>query len=184
LPSGGIPSPRSASPAVTLASPFPAPTDATSEALREIPLQRPELGSGDCAVTESRTRRVDPLGSLDVFGNEPLFVEGEFPNYDSHDAAGHAYARMRFLRDTLYRTYFLVRGANLETGEPILFRMERGEPTDELWLLGLNAEEPQPNYENQRSWIVDVGVPSPGCYVMQADGPGHFGSVVIVFEVP
>jgi hypothetical protein len=48
----------------------------------------------------------------------------------------------------------------------------------------MNAAQPQPNFENERFWEVDVGVPAPGCYVLQADGPGHFGSVVIVFEVP
>jgi hypothetical protein len=165
-------------------TPFPVRTDDAANALRDIPLQLPDPASDDCPVTEARRTDIGRIQGLDVFGHEPLFVEGQFPSYDSPDSSGYAYSGMRFIRDELFRTYFFVRGVNVATAERLMFRTGPREIDDELWLLGTNAAQPQPNFENERFWEVDVGVPARGCYVLQADGPGHFGSVVIVFEVP
>lgn len=178
------PSGRASPSSAITSTPFPVPTDDAANALRDIPLQLPDPASGDCPVSAAVPRESGRFQDLEVFGYEPLYVEGKFPSYDSPDSSGYAYSGMRFIRDELFRTYFFVRGVNVRTAEPLAFRTAPGQVDDELWLLAVNAAQPQPNFENERFWEVDVGVPGPGCYALQADGPGHFGSVVIVFEVP
>lgn len=69
-----------------------------------------------------------------MFGYEPLFVAGQFPSYDSPDSSGYAYSGMRFIRDELFRTHFFVRGANVATAEPLMFRTGPRQIDDELWL--------------------------------------------------
>jgi hypothetical protein len=109
------------------------PTDDAANALREIPLQLPEVASGDCPATKAQRKDIGRIQGLEVPGYEPLYVEGDFPAYDTPDSSGYAYSGMRFIRDELFRTYFFVRGVNVATAEPLMFRRDRSTTSCGYW---------------------------------------------------
>ena len=102
---------------------------------------------------------------------------------DSIEIEGARYLEVNWLSPPHYIRQALVRGINLESGEPIEFRSTDGAATWELYLTTATSTEVESIGPGFRTWSAHIGVPQPGCYALQVEARNHIGGYTIVFEV-
>ncbi len=181
---------QSGSPAVSgptppsVGSPSPAADDSFRAELRARPslLASIDVSSG-CPVTRSQTVQGTTVSAL---GSEPLFASGLKPTTLWEDATGAGGARaveIQWVSQPDYQDPLLVRGVNLDSGDPLEFRPFGAESADELWLTSGTSTEPEDIGPGFRMWTAELIIPRRGCYALQVEGFGHFGGYTIVFEL-
>jgi hypothetical protein len=139
--------------------------------------------SSGCPLTRSQPVQGTTISAL---GSEPLFAGGLKSTTLWEDATPAAVARaveVQWISEPDYQDPLLVRGADLDSGDPLEFRPDGAELVDELWLTSGTSTEPEDIGPGFRKWTAELIIPRRGCYAVQVEGFGHFGGYTIVFEV-
>ena len=179
-----LPPPSAPSDSQPASSTMPSVDDPTRALLRARPsvLDGIDVASG-CPVSQPKHVMGTVLSAL---GSEPLYAVGLGAVSEWEQAReidGERYLEVTWVSEPTNSSPLLVWGVELETREPVRFRLPNGDESDELYLTTETSVESESIGPGYRSWPILIGAPEPGCYGLQVEAIGHIGGYAIVFEL-